>query len=245
MTNNWNDMACSEFTKRKDDIEIAFLPIGAIEVHGPHDPMGADNIHGPYFANILAEKYNGIALPVIPYGMSRFLNGFPGTMYVSYNSLYNYTKDVIESIIRNGIKKIFILQGHLTNLYVLDEVIYTLKDIYPDVQFAQVDIWRFMKNNSFDVVEDEYSSKFGHDGEVCTSVMLALRGDLVLEREDRANPLINIKSNNPDIKVYQEFNEISEFGAIGNPYKASKEKGEILIERFIKTVSEFIESWES
>ena len=217
MQYKWNDMSAGEFASRLDDIKVAFLPIGAIEIHGPHDPMGADNLHGPYFSEILAEKYNGIVMPVIPYGMSRLLGGFPGTMVISSTALKAYVTDVLKAIIANGIKTIVIMQGHLTNKFVCDEIIYNLQDEYKGVKIAQVDIWRFMKNNSFDVVEDEYSSKFGHDGEVCTSVMMAINEDLVMERTDNPNHLKKSKSTNPDIYVYQDFNELSETGAIGNP----------------------------
>jgi len=213
--------------------------MGATEVQGHHLPMGSDNIHAEYLSEILARKHNGIVTPVIPVGNSRILDAFPG-LSVTTETLKIYAREVLESLLRYNIKKVFVMQGHLGNVTVIADLLYELKREYSDVKFCQMDLWRFVKSNSFDVVEDQYSAKYGHAGEACTSVMMAIDKNLVGEFTDNANHMC-VDLYKLDINTLPELNEIAPHGTIGNPIKASEEKGKILINRLLDRVAKHLE----
>jgi creatinine amidohydrolase len=232
----------AQFDETRHKINVALFPIGACEIYGPHLPLGSDGLVAEYVAERVAEKSNGIVLPLIPVGCSKVLDDFPGTLSVSHTTLYNYAKDVIESIIKWDIKKIFIVQGHLTNVAVIDQLVFDLKEVYVDIKFAQIDVWRYIKNNSFDVSEDEMSSKMGHACEVGTSVLKYVRGDLVLNRIPETTGL-KIQDKFPDINSYFKFKDVSDSGVLGSPEKASSEKGKILIDRIVNRITDYIDNW--
>ena len=56
--------------KRKK--QIAIIPIGSIEQHGPHLPISTDSDIVTEIAFRLSEKINGLLLPTISYGISDF-----------------------------------------------------------------------------------------------------------------------------------------------------------------------------
>lgn len=240
----WSHLSSKEFDDRRGDIDVAFFPIGACEIYGPHLPLGSDGIVAEHIGETMSERVNGITLPLIPVGCSRPLDDFPGTLSISSRTLYHFAKEVIEGTIKWGIKKIFIVQGHLINVPVIDELVFDLKEMYPDVKFAQIDIWRFLKNNSFDVVEDEFSSKFGHACEVGTSVLKYVNEDICLPAEDKENDFKVDVMKYHDINSYFKYVDMSDNGTLGNPGKASKEKGEILINKILDRITNYVNEWD-
>lgn len=238
------NMSYQEFDKRRKDSEVAFLPMGACEVYGEHLPLGSDGIVAQYVAEEMARRVNGVMLPLIPVGCSKPLYGFPGTLAVQNRTLYNYAKDLIEGAIHWGYKKIFVCQGHLTNVAVVDDLVFDLKEVYPDVQFAQIDLWRFFKNNSFDVSEDKYSSQVGHACEVGTSVLKYVADDLVKPCADQPNLAVADMMSYGEINRYFGFDEVSANGTLGNPSKATAEKGKILMDRLLDRIEGFVKDWD-
>jgi len=61
----------AQVRKRREDCPIAYIPIGTIEWHGPHNPLGADTIQAEELAILAARKGGGLALPPLYYGESR------------------------------------------------------------------------------------------------------------------------------------------------------------------------------
>lgn len=241
----WSHFSSKEFDDQRANIDVAFFPIGACEIYGPHLPLGSDGLVAEHVAERVAKRVDGITLPLIPVGCSKPLDDFPGTLSISSRTLYHFAKEVIEGTIKWGIKKIFIVQGHLINVPVLDELVYDLKETYPDVKFAQIDVWRYLKNNSFDVVEDEFSSKFGHACEVGTSVLMNVNEDVCLKAEDKDNNFEVDMMKYHDINSYYKYAEMSQDGTLGNPGKASKEKGEILINKLLDRITDYVNDWDN
>ena len=56
---------------RRNNCPIAFVPIGALEWHGPQNPLGADAFQAEALAVMAAEKSGGIAFPPLYYGENR------------------------------------------------------------------------------------------------------------------------------------------------------------------------------
>ena len=50
--------------------QIAIIPVGSIEQHGPHLPISTDSDIVTEIAFRLSEKINGLLLPTISYGIS-------------------------------------------------------------------------------------------------------------------------------------------------------------------------------
>src|SRR5262245_57960406 len=95
---------------------LVILPVGAVEQHGPHLPVGTD-----YFvveriaraaATELAKDIPALVAPTMPFGSSHHHFPFGGTLSLSTETYYRVLYDLAESLIVDGFRRIFMLNGH-------------------------------------------------------------------------------------------------------------------------------------
>jgi len=103
---------------------LLILPVGMLEVHGPHLPIGNDTIGLLYEAAEVSRRvsqalpqWNIVMMPPIHYGQSgaNELGGrlvHPGTYAVRQSTLRALVADVGGQVAQNGFKWIFVLNGH-------------------------------------------------------------------------------------------------------------------------------------
>jgi len=92
-------------------INRVLLPVGTIEAHGP-GALGTDAFIPEYICQKLAGPLNAMVAPTIPYGLTRSLIGFPGSLTVSPETLTAYVKETALSLAQAGFKYIIIMNGH-------------------------------------------------------------------------------------------------------------------------------------
>ena len=87
------------------------IPIGSIEQHGAHLPISTDSDIVTEIASRLAKKCGFIVLPTISYGVSREHDPL-FNLSLRPQHLKRILNDIIDSLVRNHIKKIilFIIQ---------------------------------------------------------------------------------------------------------------------------------------
>ena len=82
--------------------QIAIIPVGSIEQHGPHLPISTDSDIVTEIASRLSKKINGVLLPTINYGISN--EHFPFfNLSIKKSTLSRILEDLCESLIKNGI----------------------------------------------------------------------------------------------------------------------------------------------
>lgn len=59
--------------RRREECNLAYLPVGALEWHGPHMPFGTDYFTVTYLAEEAAKRFGGVAFPPMYYGDARHL----------------------------------------------------------------------------------------------------------------------------------------------------------------------------
>ena len=95
---------------------LAVLPIGATEQHGPHLPTGTDLFAVEAVAREAAaqasDKIPIIVTPTLPFGSSHHHFIFGATLSLSTETYYRVLCDLVESLITDGFKKIFLVNGH-------------------------------------------------------------------------------------------------------------------------------------
>lgn len=57
---------------RREACNLAYLPVGSLEWHGPHMPFGTDYMTVAYLAEEAARRFGGVAFPPIYYGDVRY-----------------------------------------------------------------------------------------------------------------------------------------------------------------------------
>jgi creatinine amidohydrolase len=108
--------------------DLAILPVGSNEQHGPPNPLGTDHLIAKGIAEEVARRTGVACLQVIPFGVSPHHKQFWGTISVSPKSLKKYVKDVCLSLKYYGVHKIVIVNGHGGNLAVLAEMARELRE---------------------------------------------------------------------------------------------------------------------
>ena len=173
----WAELTWPEAEEKLNTMDVAILPVGAIEQHGPHLPLDVDSFDADYLAKRVAEACSDpkpLVLPLIPYGVSYHHNDFKGTISISNDALSKLVYEVGISLARNGIKKLIILNGHGDNKPTLQ---YAAQMINQDARiFTCVDTG---ETSDYDIDKITETTNDVHAGEVETSTSLATRPQLV------------------------------------------------------------------
>lgn len=74
--------------------KTVFVPPGTLEPHGVA-PNGTDILALLTIARDIAPRENAMVVPVIAYGFTGILNGYPGSFTVPEESFRNYVRTVL------------------------------------------------------------------------------------------------------------------------------------------------------
>jgi creatinine amidohydrolase len=223
------EMNAEQVRKNLNKKTIAILAFGACENHGGHMPFGSDFIFPMELAKRIAaksKKKNIIILPAVPYGVSLHHNEFQMTMSLEPRTLEMIIEDLFNSIIKNGIRRILVINGHDGNIAPIESAARTTKNRHPAVVIACLEAWWISIGEITKGLFDVWHG-LGHGGEAETSTMLAVRPDLV--DMNYAPDEVIPKLPSDKIRIYWKFDELTNSGATGAPKKATAQKGEMAI----------------
>lgn len=243
----WEDM--------NDAIEqerVILLPVGSTEQHGYHLPMDVDNFLPRSVCLGAAEQLpdDVLVMPNIPYGFNTHHMDYPGQITITMSAFIHYCLCVTKSLAYHGFKKIVIVDGHGSNVPLLDLVArQTILETHGTVLCCS-----FIHTNLItDVAGQLRESGKGGMAHACeweTSMYMYLDEDAV--RKDRIVDEIGmppseffwgeIQQGSP-IQMTEWFASHSKSGVAGTPSLASREKGKLLydatVERLVRLVKEF------
>src|SRR5918998_932580 len=97
--------------------DLALLPVGPPEAHGPHLPVGTDLIAARELceraANELATRsIECLIAPLLPYCLAEVAGSFPGTITVRAEVVAALVADVCAGLARSGFRRTLIVSGH-------------------------------------------------------------------------------------------------------------------------------------
>ncbi|MFB6119479.1 creatininase family protein [Halosegnis sp.] len=207
---------------RDSDADLAVLPVGSTEQHGPHAPLGVDSLSASAIAEAGVDAYEGsvVIAPSIPVGVAEEHRAFDGTMWVGEDAFRAYVGDAVRSLL-DTFGRVVVVNGHGGNTDALRELCARVtrdRDGYA-VPFT----W-------FDVVAPDVP--LGHGGAVETSLILHLRPDLVHEERFAAAAEGMGESFGEFVdgtNLAYDFDEFTDSGNIGDPGEASAALGEELL----------------
>jgi len=237
-------MTWPEVEARLRKVDMALLPVGAIEQHGPHLTLDIDAFDADYLVRRVAAACSDpkpFVLPLVPYGVSYHHEEFPGTVSLTNHTLAQLIYEIGVSVARNGIKKLIIVNGHGDNQPTLN---YAAQMINRDLHiFCCVD-----SGETSDVDIDELADTPNdvHAGEIETSTTLAVRPHLV--DMSKAKPFVPRFSTDyldfsgsRAVEWYARTRKISREGVLGDPTKATAEKGEEIWRIMVRNLVELVE----
>src|SRR5262249_20866223 len=104
---------------RSQKWEVAVLPFGATEPHNLHMPYGTDNFQVETLGRQACQRaYEAgarvLLLPTVPFGVNTNYFQIPGSLACSLTptTLLRIIADITESMERQGVRKLVLLNGH-------------------------------------------------------------------------------------------------------------------------------------
>jgi creatinine amidohydrolase/Fe(II)-dependent formamide hydrolase-like protein len=244
----WGELTWPEAKDRFQQVDIALLPVGSVEQHGPHLPLDTDAFDANYLALRVADACSDpkpLVLPNISYGVSYHHDEFEGTVSISNDTLAKLVYDIGISVSRNGIKKLVIINGHGGNSPALN---YAAQMINRDAHiFVCVDTGETSDVDIYAMVETPNDV---HAGEIETSAALAVRPHLVkMDQARREVPEFSSRyldfTSKRGVLWYAYTRKISRSGVMGDPTKAGAEKGKKIWEVMIAHLVALVEDLKS
>ena len=165
---------------------VAVLPTAAIEQHGPHMPIGTDTLLCGTVAQRAAELAQSESLvlvaPVLCYGNSHHHRPFAGTLSLTSHTYMAAVVDVLEGLVLSGFRKLVVLNGHGGNTDSNAVVGLDFPNrLGHNVTIATAPYWDIARPAlvSQGLIANDLIP--GHAGLFETSMVMALRPDLVVE----------------------------------------------------------------
>ncbi|HSM49374.1 MAG TPA: creatininase family protein [Draconibacterium sp.] len=231
---NWKQVKYEKY-------QVAVLPWGATEPHNYHMPYGTDSLETAKIAEEAAEKAwkKGVkimVLPTIPFGVQNpgQIN-LPFCLHTKPSTQTLIFKDIVEALYKQGIRKLVLMNGHGGNDF--KPMIREIQPQFPEMLISLVE-WFKILNLS------EYFEEDGdHAGEMETSVILHYFPHLVLPLEEAGDgdAKLSILKGIHDKTAWipRKWDKVSEDTGVGNPKRASAEKGKKYLEDVTSKIAEF------
>ena len=156
--------------------KMAILPVGAFEQHFGVLPLDTDNLEVTAIARAVAAHYDAFLLPAQPFGTSLENTGSAGTVTLMPSTLISLTKDIVESLYRQGFNYVVLVNGHGGN-FALRPAVREINYRNAGCKTIYVEPWVMVPANEENEIFEGGNEL--HAGEVETSVMMYLYPELV------------------------------------------------------------------
>ncbi|WP_436929401.1 creatininase family protein [Halosimplex halobium] len=234
------------------ETDLAVLPVGSTEQHGPHAPLGTDALTAEAVAEAGVEAYDGevVVAPTVPVGVAEEHRHFAGTLWVSEDTFRDYVRETVGSLAHHGWDRVVVVNGHGGNVGPLREVCGRVSrhdDAYavPFTWFDAVDLDRDWTGDPDAPPVDLDAVRMGHGGPVETALVRAVNPGLV--RDDKLDDAAAGAADGwgewvSGTNLAYDSAEFSENGAVGDPRDGSEPLGEWLRERAAERLATLLDA---
>lgn len=222
-------------TIQSKKIDLVVLPWGATEAHNYHLPYGTDVFEAEEIAAEAAkiattQGANVLVLPVIPFGVNTGQSDIKLDINLNPTTQLAIIADILETLNRQEIKKLLIINSHGGN-----DFKWMLRELglkFPEMFLSTCNWFQALNKKEYFEFDGD------HADEMETSLILYLKPELVLPLDEAGNGL----EKKLKIKEFGEgwawterrWSKITADTGVGNPKLATAEKGE----KYFKAITE-------
>jgi creatinine amidohydrolase len=228
---------------REQRWEVAVLPFGATEPHNLHMPYGTDTIQVEAIGRRACEAATRagarvLLLPAVPFGVNTNHLQVPGavTCSVTPTTLLALLTDLTDSLERQGIRKLLLLNGHGGN-----ELKPLTRELHHRTRvFLCVCDWYRMAADAYPKIFEKPGE---HADEVETSLGLAFFPELLrpeLADDGAAAPTRFEAINKGWVSITRPWHLVSKNTGLGDPRAASADKGRRLMDLLVERLAAFL-----
>jgi creatinine amidohydrolase len=218
------------------------FPVAALEQHGRHMPLFTDSLLLCEVVRRVAERLEDRVLfaPVQWLGNSDHHLDFPGTLSAAPRVYLDLLAGFCENFIAHGFRRLLLLNGHGGNIVPIQQVVFEVRQRHrtrDDLLLLGATYWALgaRPHEANAGIEQDC---MGHACEWETSMMLHLDPRLVRD-PTRVEPVPFGRPFEPASRGWIT-RERSEPGHIGDPRRATAEKGEVLFRLFANDVYDLL-----
>ncbi|MCU0495531.1 MAG: creatininase family protein [Chloroflexaceae bacterium] len=236
------EMTSAEVGALLERTKTVLIPVGATEDHGAHLPLGTDMFEAREICRRAAASLTALGCPVligptIPFGVSTFHMGFPGTITLTSSTLILLLKEVMLSLYQHGFRNLILVHGHDGNL---PQMMVAAQDVVNETPDATVAVMNWMVELAKAYAKGgliKSTKGESHGGEGETARIIATHPELVdlsQAQEFYLQPHELRKIQSPEhmktgggiFYPTRSYKALTPVGSIGNPALATEETGE-------------------
>lgn len=246
-------MRSEEVVEAIEQNRVPVVPVATLETHDPHLPVDVDvRCAEDVVLRAAAERPDAVlAFPAVAYGYTEHTMDFPGGYSIRPQVLLEFYYDIGESIVENGFRRLLFVNGHGSNVNVMNLAARLITLRTPGTA-AATSWWDLCREERAALRESTFPGGMAHACELETSAYLHLEPDLV--RQDLAEDCISTMNNewtysdmdgSGPIHLVPWWSQSSGNGAEGESSLASPEKGERLVQAAVDNLVRFCEYFQT
>ncbi|MGW8065604.1 creatininase family protein [Streptomyces ziwulingensis] len=202
--------------------QVAVLPVGSYEQHGPHLPLATDTLVACAIAREIAAAYPVHPLPPVTIACSHEHADWPGTVSISSVTLHAVIRDIADSLRRSGVDALVVVNGHGGN-YVLGNAVQEASARGERMAlFPAAEDWEAARERA-GVATSLLTDM--HAGEIETSILLHTHPECVRPGYEAADFTADDRRHLLSLGM----SAYTDSGVIGRPSLGSAEKGKELL----------------
>ena len=248
------ELALTDIHLFQNQSDIVMIPVGSLEQHGAHLPTLCDSLTVQEITRRISAATDVPYYPLVwtgyaPHHLKTPEKGY-GTVTLRPSTFNDLMYDIGRSAIHHGWNKIMFLFGHASNAKIADPM---LRKLRYDTG-AMIGLYKPYSERDLHLIQDVMTGPIEdtpgwHAGEMETSEMLAINEKWVhldravkehthtpsylpkaFKKEDGA---ADVLFEDERFLVFpMEHMDFTDSGTIGDPFAATKEKGEIVFQRY-------------
>jgi creatinine amidohydrolase len=225
---------------REDTVVLA--PIAACEQHSRHLPTWTDTL----LVTAVAEGVEGrlpravLLLPTLWLGASGHHLRFGATLSAEVDTHVDMLCDLLVPLLEDGYRRVLVLNGHGGNIDTMHVALRRLQPCYRDRLLTAASYWELAGEELAALAEGPRKA-MGHACEFETSLVLALRPELVRREEIRDDP----PDDDPALRglfLADDMRQRTDHGAVGYPERASADKGRRFLAAAVERTAAVVEA---
>lgn len=243
----WKELTAEDLRAKAAAKAIVILPVASMEQHGPHLPVGVDTILCEGVcragAEAAADAVPVVVAPTLWCGMAEHHMAFGGTFTFDIPTYRAVLLAFLKSIERHGFTRVLIVNGHGGNIAALNAF---LPDFTREtgLRIFAATYFELAKSDLAPLLEDQKTVH--HACEVETSLMMVLAPGMVKREripEAFGGPGANAQAASRAAPArFRSFKDITASGVNGDARRASREKGEKLLDVCVGGLADLLKS---
>jgi creatinine amidohydrolase len=221
---------------------VIVAPIAACEQHSRHLPTFTDTILVTAVAEGVEQRLpqQVLLLPTQWLGASSHHLRFGATLSAAEDTHVALLCDMLTPLLDDGYQRLLVLNGHGGNIDTMHLALRRLQPRYRNRILTAASYWELADKELAALAQGPRKS-MGHACEFETSMVLALRPDLVRREEIKDDPPRD-EATLRGLFIAEDMKQRTDHGAVGYPERASAESGRAFLAAAVQRTTEVVES---